>query len=298
MSRRLYTWAVSEKDSPKSRLMRESNVEGFMRIWLSLGMVALSTPVWAAMPPAEQNALVKRYCAVCHTDAARNGGLSLEHYDAAKRDPALAAMMLTKLNNGAMGAAGNGVPDKAAQQAWLESTTEQAAGAMEWFVSRDGGAVSASMVREAPPRKPGSTDAPLYRVRVSCQVSTGAGQMELTWAPQPQTDRAMTASVDQNAPVEYAIEGRESMGNGTKARTGRASVLLSGGSGPKLGLANQSLTIRELFAGETIAFPFSELDSKTRAAQMLLGQTAAAAGAFCLRSLRYWRQLTCGRKSA
>jgi hypothetical protein len=36
-----------------------------------------------------------------------NGGLSLEHYDAAKRDPTLAAMILSKLNNGAMGAAGN-----------------------------------------------------------------------------------------------------------------------------------------------------------------------------------------------
>jgi hypothetical protein len=55
------------------------------------------------------------------------------------------------------------------------------------------------------------------------------------------------------------------MGNGTKARTGRASVLLSGEAGPKLGLANQSLIIRELFPGETIEFPFSELDSKTRA---------------------------------
>jgi hypothetical protein len=33
-------------------------------------------------------------------------GLSLEHYDAAKRNPTLAPMMLRKLNNGAMGAAG------------------------------------------------------------------------------------------------------------------------------------------------------------------------------------------------
>src|SRR5271165_2519185 len=57
-----------------------------------------------AMPAAEQNALVKQYCAVCHTDAARSGGLSLEHYDAAKRNPPLAAMMLSKLNNNAMGA--------------------------------------------------------------------------------------------------------------------------------------------------------------------------------------------------
>src|SRR5437870_4881425 len=112
-----------------------------MRIWWTVGLAAMYTPLWAAMPPAEQNALVRRYCAVCHTDAAMNGGLSLQHYDAAKRDPTLAAMILSKLNNGAMGAAGNGVPDKAAQQAWLESTREQAARAREWFVSSEDGLV-------------------------------------------------------------------------------------------------------------------------------------------------------------
>jgi hypothetical protein len=66
-----------------------------------------------------------------------NGGLSLEHYDASKRDPTLAAMMLSKINNGALGGAGDGVPEKTAQQAWLESTREQAAGATDWFVSRE-----------------------------------------------------------------------------------------------------------------------------------------------------------------
>src|SRR4051794_880297 len=102
-----------------------------MRTLLTLAFAVLSAS--AAMPVAEQNALVKKYCAVCHTDAANNGGLSLEHYDAARRDPGLAAMILSKLNNGAMGAAGNGVPDKASQQAWLASTKEQALGANEWF---------------------------------------------------------------------------------------------------------------------------------------------------------------------
>src|SRR5215831_1275851 len=133
-----------------------------MRIWLIVGFAASYTPVWAAMPAAEQNALLRRYCAVCHTDTAMNGGLSLQHYDAAKRDPALAAMILSKLRNGAMGAAGNGVPDKAAQQAWVQATTEQASGANEWFVSREAGRLSASIVREVPPRQPGSTDIPLY----------------------------------------------------------------------------------------------------------------------------------------
>src|SRR5262249_28425451 len=148
---------------------------------------------------------------VCHTDAAMNGGLSLQHYDAAKRDPALAAMILSKLRNGAMGAAGHGVPDKSAQRAWVESTMEQAAGAKEWFVDGEGGLVFASIVREVPPRKPGSTDIPLYRVLMVCEPSTGIGEMKLTWSPQPQTGRTMTVSVDGNAPVDYKVDGTESM---------------------------------------------------------------------------------------
>src|SRR6516165_9837904 len=216
-----------------------------MRILLILGFAGVCRPVWAVMPAAEQNALVKKYCAVCHSDAAMNGGLSLQHYDAAKRDPGLAAMILSKLNNGAMGAAGNGVPDKAAQQAWLEATREQAARADEWFVSREDGIMSAGMVREVPPRRPGSTDAPIYRVLMVCNSSTGFGEMQLTWSPEPQTGRSMTASIDGQAPVEYRIEGKESMGNGGRVQSGHASVLLSDGA--KLGFPNHSLTVRELF---------------------------------------------------
>jgi hypothetical protein len=58
-----------------------------MRIWLMVGIAILHVPVRAAMLATEQSALVKQYCAMCHTDTAMNGGLSLQHYDAAKRDP-------------------------------------------------------------------------------------------------------------------------------------------------------------------------------------------------------------------
>jgi len=237
-----------------------------MRVAFLVGLGAIiCAPLWAAMPPAEQNALVKKYCAVCHTDAALNGGLSLQHYDAARRDPGLAAMILSKLNNGAMGAAGGGVPDKLSQQAWLDSTKEQAAGAMQWFVSREDGQVAASIVREVPPRKPESTDFPAYRLRVVCNASTGVGEMQLTWAPQPQTGRTMLASVDGKAPVEYKIAGTESMGNSGTVQSGHASLLLSNGENGKLALAKKSLTIRELFPGETVEFPFSKLDQKVHA---------------------------------
>jgi cytochrome c5 len=217
-------------------------------------------PELRAMPAAEQTALVKEYCAVCHSDAAKNGGLSLEHYDAAKRDPARAAMLLSKLNNGAMGAAGRGVPDSTTQQAWIESTRAQAVGATEWFVSRDDGVVSASIVRDVAPRRAGSSDRPLYRFRVSCNPSTRTGEMQLTWSPVAQTGRALSASVDGNRPIEYRIEGFESMGNSGAGQSGHASIVLSSAKDGKLALASRSLTIRELFPGETVAFPVSDLD--------------------------------------
>ena len=53
-----------------------------------------------SMPAAQQNALVQKYCAVCHNDAHVNGGLSLEHFDAAQPDPGVAAMLVSKLTNG------------------------------------------------------------------------------------------------------------------------------------------------------------------------------------------------------
>jgi hypothetical protein len=205
--------------------------------WVCAVIVA---PVWAAMPAAEQNALVKKYCAVCHTDAERSGGLSLEHYDAARRDPSLAAMILSKLNNGAMGAAGNGVPDKPAQKAWLESTREQAAGANTWSVSRDGDVVSAGIVREVASR--------VYRLSIVCDTAAGIGQMQLTWSPQPQTGRALTASVDGKPEVEFIAEGKES-----------ASQALR-----KLALPEDSLTIRDVFPGETVRFPVADLDQRAR----------------------------------
>ena len=214
------------------------------------------------MPSTEQNALVKKYCAVCHSDAAKNGGLSLDRYDAGRRDPGLAAMILSKLRNGAMGAAGNGVPDKAAQKAWLDSTAEQAAGATEWFVTRENASVvSAGLVREVPPRKPSSPDVPVYRILLTCDTATSQGEMLLTWSPEPQTGRVVAASVDGNTPVEYKLEGKESMGNGSPVQSGLAALVLNSRAQKRFPLASRSLTVRELFPGEAVEFSFLDLDA-------------------------------------
>jgi hypothetical protein len=234
-----------------------------VRLLLAVGCVAMNVTMWAAMPPGEQNALVKQYCTGCHTDSAMNGGLSLQSYNAAKRDPTLAAMILSKLNAGAMGAAGVGVPPKAAQDAWLASTKEQAVGAEEWFVSHEDGLASASIVREVPSRRPDVRENPIYRIKIVCNTVLDVGRIELTWSPQPQTGRAMTVVVDGDSAVEYRIDGRESMGNGATVQSGHASIVLT--DNRKLRFPNHSLTIRELFDGETVEFPFSALDQKNRA---------------------------------
>ena len=64
------------------------------------GPLAISCPAQEPMPRAQQNALVHKYCAVCHTDAAKNGGLSLEHFNVADAPPGLIAMLLSKLTGG------------------------------------------------------------------------------------------------------------------------------------------------------------------------------------------------------
>jgi hypothetical protein len=217
------------------------------------------------MPPAQQNALVGKYCAVCHTDAAKNGGLSLEHYDAARKDPALAAMLLSKLRNGAMGAAGLGVPDAPTQARWVAATTAQAEGAKAWTVIRDqvrdskAPVLTASIVRDAAPRKPGM-DAPLYRLTLGCDAASHRGEIQLTWSPDaPQKDRTFSVSADGTGAIPHRLEGREeTMGNGTAATSGLAWTVL------KAPLPEKTLTVSDLFPGETVAFPLGELEPRVR----------------------------------
>jgi mono/diheme cytochrome c family protein len=215
------------------------------------------------LAPAEQNALVKKYCTVCHTDRANNGGLSLEHYDAARVDPPLAAMMLSKLRNGAMGAAGNGVPEKDMQEAWVLATVRQALGAQNWSVTRSdasasrGSTVAASLVRIVNPRK-GEANPPIYRLTLACDTTARQGTILLTWSPEPQTNRTFVVSADGNAEVPHALSGVEKMGNGADVVSGRASAVLN------IPLPSKSLTIADLFPAESVVFPIGELNQQTR----------------------------------
>lgn len=202
-----------------------------------------------SMPASEQTALVQKYCAVCHTDAARNGGLTLERFDAATVDPSLAAMLVSKLKNGAIGAAGLPAPNADTVQALTEALTAASAGAMRWTTRRSGAVITAAIVRAQP--------LALYRLAITCNPATREGEMQLTWSPTPKAG-TLDVSVDGAPPRSYLVEGVEKMGNGAKGTAGPAAAKLT------TPWPSSSLTISSLFPAETVTFPFDELDHDSR----------------------------------
>ena len=179
-----------------------------MRITLFL---ALSTLAFAAdtLPIAEQNALIKSHCAMCHNDATRNGGLSLEKFDAAKASPSLLAMMLAKLNSGAFGASGIKVT-KGEDDPLKAAFAEASKGATEWTIER-GPTITASILRTAGDES--------YRLIATC------GSLQLAWAPEPKNG-TLQISLDGKPPVSHTIDVHEKMGNGTNSVSAGSNVVL------------------------------------------------------------------------
>lgn len=71
-------------------------------------MVTAHRPVEQRLPPESQTAMVKEYCAGCHNDRARSGGLSLASFDAARVVDAaeVTERMIRKVRAGMMPPAG------------------------------------------------------------------------------------------------------------------------------------------------------------------------------------------------
>jgi hypothetical protein len=260
-------------------------------VFAALVAGSLALPASAkVMPATQQNALIQKYCAVCHTDAANNGGLSLEHFDAAKAAPSLTAALLSKLTgglsletvkeapsnagaaalldrkmkSGAMGAAGIPIPDKATVDALIQALATESNGAAGWTVERTYGAakdplIVASMLREEPSAE-SAGEARVYRLIVSCNLATQDGAMQVAWSPAPQRG-TLAASVDGRPAVSYAVGGSEKMGNGSGVVTqGLASLALT----DTKSLPAETLTITDLFPGETAVFSFANLPQEAQ----------------------------------
>ena len=286
-------------------------------LWLApaIAVVAISAfgaPPWPATAVAaavstmrveQQNALVQRHCAVCHTDRARNGGLSLQHFDAARVSPSLAAMMLSKITSGralhtvaraatepdaatalaagvkagAMNAAGLPWPDKDAMTALIAAFAAQANGAGAWHLERTEDAatraplLTASILREVPSGvasgRPPDIEAALYRLVVTCNTANREGEMQLAWSPIPKRG-TLTVAADEQAAVAHTVEGTETMGNGSTGTTGHAAAILvrstPASSGSTAALPSRSLTVGGLFPGETVRFPFGDMTAADR----------------------------------
>src|SRR5262252_2240353 len=89
----------------------------------ALGVVALDAAQPAAPPPDPQTALVKQYCAGCHSEKGRAGQLSLASFDATKAadNAAVAEKMIRKLRAGMMPPPGARRPDEAALASLAET---------------------------------------------------------------------------------------------------------------------------------------------------------------------------------
>jgi hypothetical protein len=176
-------------------------------------------------------------------------------------------MMVGKLKDGAMSAAGVPMPDKATLNAPIGALSAEAIGADEWTVTWTQNQttlapiLTASVVQEARPATSGR-DPDLYRLTLTCRVSTREGEMQLAWAPGdvPRTGEEMSVSADGEAPSMYTIY------------QGQGSVFLYAAKlnlgAPKLTVAMpaKTLTVSNLFPGETVVFPFGGLTQTVRQA--------------------------------
>jgi len=171
------------------------------------------------------------------------------------------------MKSGAMGAAGLPRPDKATIDALIQALATESTGATDWTVQRTAASpdkapvIVASILREEPSVK-NAGEARAYRLIVSCNVATQHGSMQLAWSPKPQNG-TLAASVDGGMAVNYPVNGSETMGNGSGYVTnGLASLVLTDTKHDTvvgLPFPADTLTIAELFPGETVVFPFATL---------------------------------------
>ncbi len=77
----------------------------------------------------------------------------------------------------------------------------------------------------------------------------------------------LAVGLDRQPATNFTVEGTERMGNGTAATTGPAAFVFArfgGTADSRIQLPQRTLTVSELFPGETVTFPFDELTGAAR----------------------------------
>ena len=124
----------------------------------------------------------------------------------------------------------------------------------------------ASILREVPSAA-NAGEAREYRLIVSCNAATQNGLMRVAWSPLPQRG-TLAASVDGKVTANYQVGGSEKMGNGSGVVTqGAAALVLTDNRQRDVGalpLPAKTLTLADLFPGETVAFSFANLPRDAR----------------------------------
>lgn len=219
-----------------------STLFNLMAFVTTLSLAPVAYGQLAPMPAAQQNALVQTYCATCHTDATPIGGLSLERFDAGSVDPGLAAMMASKIGDGAISASGISKPDRGTIDALLAALEAESAGSDKWTTTR-----TTPFTTGIVAVVPGKPD--LYRLKLSCNADTHEAELQLAWAPRDIPGRAvLSTAADGKAALKYDV------GQGDGAAKLDAT-------GP---LPEKSLTISGVFPNQTVIFPFADLNLATR----------------------------------
>lgn len=242
---------------------------------------------------AEQNAMMKDYCVICHLDSSMNGGLSLEHFDAATVSPPLAAILANKFTMGVplenllepeldpevieeielgkrfgapsvMGVAGLPLPSDGEINGFIMAMAQRTEGAERWHVNVDEETISADIVRitSFPAREDQRPRDIMFRLVLTCDLASDEGEMLLTWSPQP-ANGSLEVVVDNDLPVEFIIDEQEPMANGDEGTSAPSSVVLVGlgkkDEYPDISPPRNRLRLKSPLLSEQIEFSFADL---------------------------------------
>lgn len=248
---------------------------------------------------SEQNAMMEKYCIICHLDTAMNGGLSLEHFDAATVSPPLASILVSKFTTGVpledimkseldsqiveeielgkrfgapsvMGIAGLPLPTEGEINGFIMAMAQRTSDPERWHIVEDGEEVRADIVRVTsyPVREDQGERDVTYRLVLTCDAVSGDGEILLTWSPVP-ANGDMEVIVDSDPMVEFVIDEQEPMANGDSGTSAPSSVVLAGmgknDDHPDLSVPRKRLRIKGPLPTDEVEFSFDDLwDSDPR----------------------------------